>query len=166
MRGPVCTTVASFQPFARWTNIHLALFCARHCLWLWLPPWKTQVLGSWLGGWAPRPAVGEAWCLEEASWRQFAVGNCPVKLGIQESLAENLGTRRQERNWGGIVCVSEQFQDGELKAEPGETSGSERYNLNRAGFLFLDREGHFRPVKIGNHGIQAWVLPQTLQHVI
>ena len=83
------------------------------------------------------------------------MGNCPVKLGIQESLAENLGTRRQERNWGGIVCVSEQFQDGELKAEPGETSGSERYNLNRAGFLFLDREGHFRPVKIGSHGIQA-----------
>lgn len=49
-----------------------------------------------------------------------------MKLGIQEGLAENLGTRRQERNWGGVVCVSEQFQDGELKAEPRETSGSER----------------------------------------
>ena len=79
MHGPICTTVASFQPFARWKNIPLSLFCARHCLWLWLPPWKTQVLGSWLAGWAPRPAVGEAWCLEEASWRQFAAGNCPVK---------------------------------------------------------------------------------------
>lgn len=78
-----------------------------------------------------------------------------MKLCLQEGLAENLGTRRQERNWGGAVCVSEQFQDGELKAEPGETSGSERYNLDRAGFLFLDREGHFRPAQISNRGIQA-----------